>query len=404
MTKDVLTPASFAAGASKLAPGGGEIRLAPGEYPAQRLKNLKGSLAFVADDPASPPRFTRGLTLDKPMGVTLRGLDIDISSATANHAAGLTVYGGDGLTIDGGRVLGLEKPDGVRWGRGIVVSDVSNLTVDGTVFEHLFRGIVVSSAIGVLLDRLDLFDLGSDGINIGQVAGMVVRRSQIVGFAPVGEDHPDGIQIMTGASGAASSDILLEDTLIACGIGKRAQGIFCRSENPNARHAAITVRNCVLINVGNHGIAIGDTDGVLIESNTLLFQLIPPEFQPKGGFANASWIKTDTSSDVVVRDNAAMRFILGGATKGEGSNVVIPAATEEQVRAAIAAWRAKFRPEGEEPAPEQPAERDELREILSKFTVAKNEPLKTKGRLILDFKTPAEGAAALAAVQALAVQ
>lgn len=44
---------------------------------------------------------------------------------------------------------------------------------------------------------------------------------------------------------------------------------------------------------------------------------------------------------------------------------------------------------------------DALRAALPSRTEAKLEPLKTKGRLIVDFKTPAEGVAALAAVNGL---
>ena len=47
------------------------------------------------------------------------------------------------------------------------------------------------------------------------------------------------------------------------------------------------------------------------------------------------------------------------------------------------------------------AYRDELRERLAMRTGVKLEPLKTKGRIILDFKKPAEAEAALAAVLAI---
>lgn len=344
MTGKATTPSTLAA--LRQATPGSEIRLAPGEYSAARLKGLPGKLTFTADDPASPPRFTRGLTLDQPTGLTLRGVDIDISSASASFAAGLTVYGGDGLTIEGGRIVGLEKPDGVRWGRGIVASDVSNFTVKGTLLEHLFRGIVISSANGVLLDGLDLFDLGSDGINLGQVAGVTIRRCQIVGFAPVGDDHPDGIQVMTGAAGGPSSNITIEDVLIACGATKRAQGIFTKAENREVRHANIAIRRVLLVNVGWHGIAGEAIDGVEVDDATLLFQVSPENAGTK------SWIKLAGSTGRVA-NSRAMAFD-DPKTPGLTSEnlTVIPAATEAEIQMAMAAWRAKFRP-----APvEKPAE------------------------------------------------
>lgn len=345
MTASVMTPASFAAGVSKLAPGG-EVRLAPGEYPAVRLKGLQGALTLVPDDPASPPRFTRGLTIDKPAGLTLRGVDIDISAATASFAAGITVYGGDGLTIEGGRVTGLEKPDGVRWGRGLVASDVSNLKVAGVAFDRLYRGIVLSRAKSVLLDRLDLTNLGSDGIDFGQVDGVTVRSCQLVGFEPVGADHPDGIQVMTGAAGGPSRNITIEDTMIVCGTVKRAQGIFVRAENTAVRHANIAIRRVLLVNVGWHGIAGSAIDGVEVDDATLLFQLSPENAGTK------SWIKLNGSTGRVV-NSRAMAFDDPMAEGLTGENLtVIPAATEAEVQAAIDAWRAKHRPTN--PAPQEP--------------------------------------------------
>lgn len=69
---------------------------------------------------------------------------------------------------------------------------------------------------------------------------------------------------------------------------------------------------------------------------------------------------------------------------------------------AVSAWKAKFRGAGDPVQPPVEPARDELREIMALRIEAKLEPLKRSGRLIVNFKTPAEGQAALAAVLAVA--
>jgi hypothetical protein len=88
----------------------------------------------------------------------------------------------------------------------------------------------------------------------------------------------------------------------------------------------------------------------------------------------------------------------GGTYRGNVARPIAIAAASD-LAAMRATWAARF----EAPAvaePEAPP-RDELRERLGIRTGAKLEPLKTKGRIILDFRRPAEAEAALAAVLAI---
>lgn len=396
MTDIIANSASLSA-ASKLAVAGDTLRLAPGEYPAQRLKSLqKGAVTITSDDPASPARFTGGLTLDDPRGLRFVGVDIDLSSATKSSANAVTVYGAQDLTFIGCRFAGALRPDGARWGRGLVVSKALKLTVQGSTFNRLYRGIVVSGSEDVLIADNDLTELGSDGIDFGESKRIQVLRNLLNDFAPLGGDHPDGIQFMTGATGAASEEILIADNLIACGNGPRAQGIFFRAENKAVRHRQVQILRNLLVNVGWNGIVAGHIDELLIEGNDLLFQ--PPV---DGSDPKRSWISA-TAAIGRVSNNRAMRMLDIAGVDG-GGNVEIPAATDEEIKAAVATWRAKFRAQVVEPDEstiEQPA-RDVLRDLIAKRTVVKQEPLKTKGRVSLDFKTPAEADAFLAAVLAV---
>lgn len=400
---DITVNAAGLSAAYRVAEGGTTLRLPPGDYSKIRFKErpaASGQISVVPADPASPPRFIDGLTLDKPSNLRFAGVDFDISSATAAAAAAVRVYGGQDLAFIGGRYRGREVDPARRWGQAINATGVIGLTIERPDIEMVHRGIVLGGCEDVTIIEPDLFRLGSDGINFGQCKRVKLLRPQLGDFAPYGADHPDGIQFMTGIDGAACEDVLIEDPLIVAGLGPRPQGIFARTENVKVRHKRITILRPVIVNAGNHAITLGGTDDFLIEEAVCLFQLIPPEFQPATGFANKSWIKTDTSNGVV-RNNRAMTFIPNKASVNE-SNVEIPAATQAETDAAVAAWRAKFRAPAKpgEPKIEPPA-RDVIGDLIRQSTVVKQEALKTKGRVSFDWKTPAEAAAFLAAVLAI---
>lgn len=395
MTDITVNPAGLSA-AAKTAVAGDTLRLAPGAYPAMRLRSLqKGAVTITSEDPASPARFTDGLTLDDPASVRFVGVDIDFSSATKGSANAVTVYRGQGLAFIGCRFNGALRSDGARWGRGLVLNSVKGLTVEGSTFNRLYRGIVVGGCEDVLICDNDLTELGSDGIDVGQSARVQILRNLLSDFAPRPGDHPDGIQIMTAATGEASEDILLADNLIACGTGPRIQGIFFRAENKAVRHRRVQILRNLLVNVGWQGINAGFIDELVLEGNRLPFQ--PPA---DGSDPKYSWIKT-TDANGRIADNRVMRLIdIAGADAG--GNVEIPAATDEEISAMVAAWRVEFRAPAtpDEPKPELPA-RDEIHDLIRQSTVVKQEALKTKGRVSFDWKTPAEADAFLAAVQAL---
>lgn len=349
---DITVNAAGLSAAYKVAEGGTTLRLESGDYSKIRFKErpaASGQISVVPADPASPPRFVDGLTLDKPSNLRFAGVDFDIGSATAAEAAAVRVYGGRDLAFIGGRYRGRAVDSQRRWGQAINATEVIGLTIERPAIEMVHRGLVLGGCEDITIIDPDLFRLGSDGLNFGQCKRIKLLRPQLEDFAPYGGDHPDGIQFMTTIDGAACEDVLIEDPLIVAGLGRRPQGIFARTENVNVRHKRIIILRPVIVNAGNHAITLGGTDDFLIDGANCLFQLIPPEFAPKTTFANKSWIKTDSSTGAV-RNSRAMGFIASDANDNTG-NVEIPAATQAEAAAAVAAWRARFRPIAPTPDP-----------------------------------------------------
>ncbi len=338
----MVTPETLLA-ALKGAKPGDVLALAPGDYRGVRLSGLTG-LTVTAADPKDRPRFIGGVIINKAAGLCLSGVNFELGPIEVASASIVTVSGGEDIVVTDCDFLGYERGDGARFGRGLVASGVKGLRIVGNRFSRVFRGVVVAGTSGPVIEDNDMFDLGSDGINLGQVEGARVSANQIVGFKPAAGDHPDGIQIMT-AAGGPSRDVEISGNLI---VGQGAQGIFVKAENKAVRHQGIAIRGNIVVDAGFHAITAGQSDGVVIEGNTCLFR-------PRDD-ADMSWIKTEAGA--VVRGNKAMRYLLAPADEkaAEAVNEVIGLATDAETEAAIAAWRKAWRPEvvQPEPAPADP--------------------------------------------------
>ena len=334
-----VTPKTLAATVKSLT-GPAELRLAPGDYSKVRMAPAR-PVVITSADPENRARFVDGLTLDKPSSLSFVGVDFDISSATAEFADAVRINGGSGIEFSGCGFSGAEHEDGERWGRGINAMGVRGLVVRGSVFRHLHRGVVAGSSEQVEITDNDFFDLGTDGVNLGQVTGARVLRNLFKGFKPSGGDHPDGVQVMTGP-GLASADVEIADNCVACG-DAGVQGIFVRAENTAVRHRDIRVLRNALLGAGLNAISVGSTDDAQITGNTCLFV-------PRLPKAKQSNIRAENTNGVA-EGNKAMGFSLAAGIK-QDDNMVIGAATQEQLAEAEAAWMAQFRAPPVEPTPE----------------------------------------------------
>lgn len=340
MVDIAVTPANLVATVKGLK-GPAQLSLAPGDYSKVRISPTT-PLIITSADPENRARFVAGLTLDKPLNVSFIGVDFDISSATAEFADAVRIGGGAHVEFDRCGFSGLEREDGERWGRGLNAMGVSDLTVRKCSFGRLHRGVVASLCDDLSVEASDFLDMGSDGVNLGQVVRAAVRYNLFKGFKPSGGDHPDGVQVMTGASGAASVDVDISFNCVVCG-DEGVQGIFVRAENAAVRHRNVGVVGNALLGAGLNAISVGSTDNALVQGNACLFV-------PRPGAKQSNLRAENTNGDV--SGNKAMGFIPTSWGQ-QGGNEVIGAATKEQIAAAEAAWMAKYRAP---PAPPKPVD------------------------------------------------
>lgn len=390
MTTFNATPATLAAVLAS-ASGGDTLRLAPGDYVKARLSRpaFDKPVTIEAADPASPPRFTGGLTIDFLGNVRFVGVDVALADASAEWAQAVRVYGGAGLDFVGGRVSGRVAADGTRSGYGLVIDKVSGLLIHKMAFADLSRGVLVSNSdkIGVSWNHFD--HLGSDGVDFAACNDVLVADNSFGQIHPRPADHPDAIQFWTEGTTRPSERIVIARNIVRRGAGPGYQGIFLKDEVGTLPYRHVQIVDNLLVGTGYHGIHCNHGEDVEVSGNELL---------SVDADTGRNWILLQGITGEKVVGNGAILISVNGKAmaRGEGGNVLnLP--TTDSGKAAIDAWMARFRPT---PVVEAPAP-DTLRAAMAVHTDAKVEPLKRSGRLTVNFKNPAEATTALAALRAV---
>lgn len=186
--------------------------------PGARLK-LSGAFGDVL---LRGDKMAAGLTLD------LTAAEIT-GSWKAVAMTGLRLIGG---TWRGKLPLRLDRCTDVRVTGGVYEGPGAydaNLADGYAVFVVVGQGIVVESIradgfkSGVVLSKVDGFEvtgcglsrMRSDGIQAGECWNGRIAGNVIHGTKTLGAEHPDGIQIWSRASSPPTSDIVIEDNLVA---------------------------------------------------------------------------------------------------------------------------------------------------------------------------------------------
>lgn len=225
------------------AKGGATIRLAPGDYGAVVV----------------PPRAWSPA--------------IRIEAAGARFA-GLTLTKVDGVTFNGGEIVG---PGGRSY--GILVRQSANVRIEGMRIGGAHRGIVLdrSSDVAVVGNRLE--GLISDGINVALSRRVLVQRNVCRSFdhtpavyAADGSrlrdgDHPDCIQAWSRPEAPPVADVQVLDN----DIEGRMQGIFFgngrRGGKDDGGYDRITIRGNRVTVAFPRGIALLDARDSVVTGN-----------------------------------------------------------------------------------------------------------------------------------------
>ena len=275
------------------ATGGEVIQLAAGDYGTLSLSpyssfnvDFPSNVTITSADPLHPASFS-GLSLASVSNLTLDGVVCDYTYQPGDplYTAPFSVYDGHNITIrnstfSGDDASGLSATDdGYAAGIGLSIYKSTGVTVEGNDISNFYRGITVSDSTGIDITGNDLHEMRSDGMNFAQVTDVVIEANHIHDFRTAGGsgDHPDMIQFWTAGTTAPSTDIVIRGNVLDVGDGTWTQSIFMGNElvsqglaGPEMYYQNVTIEGNVIVNGHLHGITVAQTDGLVINQNTVL--------------------------------------------------------------------------------------------------------------------------------------
>src|SRR3546814_6216577 len=120
---------------------------------------------------------------------------------------------------------------------GNYIQGSSGITVSGSNFTELHRGISISRSTGVVISGNTIHNVRSDGVVLAQSENVKISANIVRDFMPAKGDHADGIQLWTAGTNAPSKNIEISSNLIVGKLGAQMQGILDRkSTRMNSSH------------------------------------------------------------------------------------------------------------------------------------------------------------------------
>lgn len=306
--------------ALKLAGGGDTILLAPGVYSGLAIRNL----SFATDvtiTSADPDRLAvitdmqmhtvRNLTFTNlEFAANTGGFAYEIRNSDSIHLDRLFVHG----SLDG-------NPQNDVSGIGFAAS--TNISITGSTFEQLNRGMAISDSSNIVMRGNVMHDLRSDGVDFAQVSNVQILNNTFRTFKPTPEDHPDAIQFWTSGTKVASHDILISGNVIMRGEGQATQGIFLRDEIGTLPYERVTIANNIIVGTGYNGIRVIGAKDLEITGNQLY---------SNPGDVNRTFMLVQNADGVRATDNTAVSITFEKVTGlTQASNVFNSAVGDEGV-------------------------------------------------------------------------
>lgn len=302
------------------AKGGETILLESGNYDKLVLSSIDfpANVTIASADPGNPAVFS-GLTLTKVGNLIFDGVVFDYTyqPGQSYSTAPFDLRSSHDVTIrnsvfDGDLTYGTGTfDDGYGNGYGLGVRSSQNITIENNEFFDFGRGIVLSKSSDLTVSGNDLHRMSSDGMDFAQVQNVLIEGNFLHDFlrSPESTAHPDMIQFFSTGAEVPSGNITIRGNRLDIGEGDGTQSIFMRNERVDVGGGGkdmyyynILIEDNVIANAHIHGITVGETNGLTIRNNTLVHAGSDPGAAIKGVHIPAIRV-VEKATGVTVTDN-----------------------------------------------------------------------------------------------------
>ncbi|WP_238547909.1 Ig-like domain-containing protein [Meridianimarinicoccus roseus] len=322
-TVTVTSTAELAQAVSDLnASGGGTILLdaagGPYDIMLSRVGSAEAPLTIAALDADAPP-LVHAVDIDRCSHVTItgmhiedmettRGKDVQITRSTHIDFTGNTMQGrADGfLAEDNGATCG-NSAIFVRYGSDVSITDND--------IRGYFHGVGVLDTADFTLSGNEITQIQGDGFRGGGIDGAVLSYNHMHDFYGAVQTitHTDMIQLWGSGTSQPNRDIVISNNILDAGDGAATQTIFIRNEEIGKDTPAgdyfqnITITDNVVHNGARHGIAVSNTEGLVISDNTVLWNetVMAKTTTTSPGSNDQPWINITDAPGVTVEGNIA---------------------------------------------------------------------------------------------------
>lgn len=317
------------ADALKIAVGGDEVVLATGSYALLRVDTRIGSpdvqyatpLIIKAATPASPPTISE-MWISEASNVTIDGLKFKYTykSGDPEWTRKFQVVTCADIIIKNCEMVG-DLADGKDYSIGLFVRGTSNITIENNEIRNFMVGADFARTNGLNLLSNDMHSFSRDATNFAEVQNVLIQDNHFHDFNGVGDgSHRDMVQFLTQSTNNPSINITIKNNLFDIGNGSWTQSIFIRNEEVDMGRAGlemyyqnILIEGNIIYNYHTHGITVGETDGLTIRYNSVIYAegdpldidnqsisggLTLPEIRPKASSKNVT-IMNNVTTDIV---------------------------------------------------------------------------------------------------------
>ncbi len=323
------------------ATGGETIRMKGGDYGHLDLKAAYHNLTYdspvtITSDNPDDPAIVSEMRLNGASNITFENITFkSYYTASPLWYEPFVVRNSENITFNSALFEGTpakdvsETEDGTGRAKGLYVESSNNIAVTNSQFAMWYRGMVFSDVENLTVAHNEVHSIRSDGMNFSGVRDVLIESNYIHDFKTVSSsgDHADMIQIIN-LGNSTSEDITIRGNIFDIGQGNTVQTLFMRNQYVDQTGAGlqnfyqnVIIEENIILNGHAHGITVGETNNLVVRNNTVLsIEKDNPEF------SSAPYITVaEDSNNVVINSNvsSAISGYTGQSDWQIGENILV---------------------------------------------------------------------------------